>query len=59
METLKKFLIFQGTKLSYISGNTNPKKLFTFQELSFVAQKMKKPTLKKCPTFKEMELSYF
>ena len=35
----KKFLIFQGTELSYISGNGSPKKL---QEVTSRAQKMKK-----------------
>ena len=32
---IKKFLIFQETKLSYISGNGNPKKLLLFQEVTF------------------------
>ena len=28
---IKKFLIFQETEFSYISGNTNPEKLINFQ----------------------------
>ena len=31
MKTSKKFLMFQETELSYISGNRKPKKLFIFQ----------------------------
>ena len=46
-ETLKKILIFQETKLSYISGNG-------ISEL-----KNKKNTLKMFLIFYEMELSYF
>ena len=40
-EIPRKFLIFQETELSYISGNRNPKK---FQEVTFPAQKIKKPS---------------
>ena len=40
-DTPKKFLIFQETELSYISGNENPKKLLIFQELTFRARKIK------------------
>ena len=42
MKTPKKCFMFQGTELSYISGNGNPKKLFIFQEVTFQAQKIKK-----------------
>ena len=42
-------------KNPYISGKRNPKKI---QEVTFQAQKMKKPTLKKILAFQEMELSY-
>ena len=35
------FLIFQGTELSYISGNKTPKNLFMFQEVTFQAKKNK------------------
>ena len=38
----KAFLMLQETKLSYISGNSNPKKLLIFQEVTFQAQKMKR-----------------
>ena len=55
METQKKIFIFQGTKLSYVLGNGNPKKLI-FHEVTFEAQK-KKTTLKKFLIFREMELS--
>ena len=41
-ETLKKFFIFWEEKLSYISGNGNPKKFLIFQEKIFRARKMKK-----------------
>ena len=37
---IKKFLIFQETEFSYISGNGNPKKLLIFQEVTFQAQKI-------------------
>ena len=33
-ETPKKLFIFQKTKFSYISGNKDPKKLTTFQEVN-------------------------
>ena len=42
METPKKIFIFQETKLSYVLGNGNPKKLI-FHEVTFEAQKIKKP----------------
>ena len=42
METLKKFPIFLEVRLSYISGNGNPKKFLIFQEKIFRARKMKK-----------------
>ena len=46
-ETRKKFLLFQETELSYISGNRNPKKLFIFQEVTFRTWKNEKyPLLK-------------
>ena len=32
METPKKFLIFQETELSYISGNRNPKNFLYFRK---------------------------
>ena len=38
----KKFVLFQETELSYISGNGNPKKLLIFQEVTFQAQKIKR-----------------
>ena len=41
-ETLKIFLMFLETELSYISGNGNPKKLLIFQEVNFQARKNKK-----------------
>ena len=51
--TVKKVLIF-----SYISGNGNTKKLLTFQEVTFRAQKnQKKSTLKKFLIFQKTELS--
>ena len=40
-ETPKKFLIFQETELSYISGNRNFKKLLKFQEATFWTRKVK------------------
>ena len=55
-KTPKKFLIFQETELSHISGNGNPKKLLIFQEVTCRAQKMKKNTLKKFLGFQKMEL---
>ena len=45
METQKKIFIFQETKLSYVLGNGNPKKLI-FHEVTFEAQKIKKPLWK-------------
>ena len=54
-ETPKKFFIFQETELSHISGNGNPKKLLIFQEVTFRARKVKKPTLKKLVISQEME----
>ena len=36
------FRIFQETKLSYISGNVNPKKLLIFQKVTFRARKEKR-----------------
>ena len=41
METPKKFLVFQETKLSYISGNGNSKKLLIFH-INFPSSKNKK-----------------
>ena len=41
MKSLKKFLIFKEIELSYNSGNGNPKKLFIFQEVNLLAQKIK------------------
>ena len=38
----RKFLTFQETELSYISGKGNPKKLPTFKEVTFQARKIKK-----------------
>ena len=38
----KAFLIFQEMELSYISGNGNPKNLLIFEEVTFLAWKMKK-----------------
>ena len=38
----RKFLTFQETELSYISGKGNPKKLLTFKEVTFQARKIKK-----------------
>ena len=38
--------VFQEKKLSYISGNGNPKKLLIFQEVIFRARKMKDPIRK-------------
>ena len=52
-ETLKKFLIFHGTELSYISRNGNPEKLI-FHEINFWAQKTN--TLKKFFMFQQMKL---
>ena len=57
----KAFLIFWETettkmKLSYISGNRNPKKLLTFQEVTFQARNIK-PTFKKFFKFGNVELS--
>ena len=40
MKTPKKVLIFQETELFYISGDGNPKKVLTFQEITFQALKM-------------------
>ena len=34
-ETRKKFVIFREMKLSYITGNGNPKKHLIFQEVTF------------------------
>ena len=36
---IKKFLMFQETELSFISGKGNPKKLLIFQEVTFQARK--------------------
>ena len=41
-KTQKKFLTFQITEFSYISGNRNPKKLFIFQEMERSSRKRKK-----------------
>ena len=41
-DTPKKILIFQETKLPYISGNGNSKKLLIFQEVTFRARKIKR-----------------
>ena len=43
-------------EFSYISEKGNPKKLLTFQEVTFRAPNIN-PTLKKFLTFREMELS--
>ena len=40
-ETRKKFVIFREMKLSYITGNGNPKKHLIFQEVTFWARKVK------------------
>ena len=49
-ENKKKFIIFQDTERSYISGHRNPKKLFVSEK--------KEPTLKKFLIFWKIELSY-
>ena len=63
---LKNFLYFLERKLflyfakrkprknPYISGNGNPKKLRIFQEVIFLARKIKKLTLKKFLIFQEV-----
>ena len=56
-ETPKTFLIFQETERSYVSGNENSKKLLRFQEVTFRAQKIRNPTLKKSLIFQKMEPS--
>ena len=38
---VKKFLMFQESEISYISGNGNHKGLLIFQETTFQAQKNK------------------
>ena len=50
-KTLRCFFIFLEMKLSYISGNGNPRKLLMFQEVTFRACK-KNPTLKKFLIFR-------
>ena len=47
----------KARKISYISANGNPKKLLIFQEVTFRARKIKKPTLKKSLIFQKIELS--
>ena len=53
--------MFQGTetlkKTPNILGNGNPKKLLMFQEVTFWAQKLKKPTLEKVILFQEVTLN--
>ena len=44
-KTPKKFLIFQETEPSYISGNGNPKKPLMFPEVTFRARKIKRTLL--------------
>ena len=39
--TIKKFLLFHETELSYISGNGNPKKRPILQEITFQTRKKK------------------
>ena len=57
MKTPKKCFMFQGTELSYISGNGNPKKLFIFQEVTFQAQKIKiKPPIKNFLYFRKQSI---
>ena len=50
--------MFQGTetlkKTPSILGNRNPKKLLMFQEVTFWAQKLKKPTLEKLLLFQKV-----
>ena len=41
-ESPKKFFYTPGTKLSYISGNGNTKKLLIFQKVTFRARKVKR-----------------
>ena len=41
-QTPKKFLIFQETELSYISGNGNSKRLLISQEVTFRPRRIKK-----------------
>ena len=54
---IKKVLIFSQKKISlYIAKWNFSKKLLTFQEGTFRAQKIKKPTQKKFLIFREMEL---
>ena len=45
----KAFLIFQ--ELSYISGNKNPKKVFTFREVTSQAKKQKVSYISEKRTF--------
>ena len=43
---LKNYLYFRKQNLFYILGNRDPKRLFIFHEVTFRAQKIKKPYLK-------------
>ena len=55
MKTHQKFIIFQETELSYISGTGKHKNSLIFQDVTF---KLKNEilTLKKCRIFHEMEI---